>query len=302
LREPARLVTRPLAELDFAIFEARHGASFVGELDPATAEAIRGAEFAYVADDELTFTAPTPFWQFQNAVADVMANLVQPQADLAAVSDGLWQIERTIWKVLRDAAVNASGAKWRKNLFNLAEGEPLDRIAQFSDAYRGHVDVVTRSLEHGISNGFIYRGCPVEEIRWAFLGYHHVEGAMSVVKELSEIGAADAVSAGGKGANLGELTGAGFPVPGGFTVLREGYWAAMGFSGIREDLARLHAEMRAVADEPRSGWPGARRSCATWSPWRPWAPPRSSAPTRPAPSPATRCPRSRRGRPRARSR
>ncbi|TNC24812.1 phosphoenolpyruvate synthase [Amycolatopsis alkalitolerans] len=72
---------------------------------------------------------------------------------------------------------------------------------------------------------------------------------MASVKELSEIRAADDVSAGGKGANLGELTAAGFPVPHGFIVLREGYWAAMEYSGAREDLARLHAETLAVADD-----------------------------------------------------
>ncbi|GAA5152294.1 MULTISPECIES: phosphoenolpyruvate synthase [Amycolatopsis] len=72
---------------------------------------------------------------------------------------------------------------------------------------------------------------------------------MAVVKDLGELRAVDAESAGGKGANLGELASAGFPVPPGFTVLREGYWAAMEYSGIREDLARLHAETLAAADD-----------------------------------------------------
>lgn len=73
---------------------------------------------------------------------------------------------------------------------------------------------------------------------------------MNVVRALSEIRAADDVSAGGKGANLGELAAAGFPVPGGFVVLREGYWAAMEHGGVREELARLHADTLTVGDDP----------------------------------------------------
>lgn len=72
---------------------------------------------------------------------------------------------------------------------------------------------------------------------------------MNVVARLSEIGAADEVSAGGKGANLGELTAAKFPVPDGFVVLREGYWEAMEHSGVREQLAGLHSAALAAADD-----------------------------------------------------
>ena len=43
---------------------------------------------------------------------------------------------------------------------------------------------------------------------------------MTVVKDLSQVRASDAVSAGGKGANLGELAAAGFPVPGGSPARR----------------------------------------------------------------------------------
>ena len=73
---------------------------------------------------------------------------------------------------------------------------------------------------------------------------------MTVVKDLSQVRASDAVSAGGKGANLGELAAAGFPVPGGFVVLREGYWTAMESGGVREKLARRHAAALAAGDEP----------------------------------------------------
>ncbi|MDS0135768.1 MULTISPECIES: hypothetical protein [unclassified Amycolatopsis] len=107
-----------LTELDFALFEAGHQAGFITEIEPDVAEALRGAGLARVVDGAVTFVAPGPFWMFRNAVADVIAATVGPQADLPAVAEGLWLIERTIRRVLRDAALAASDAKWRKNLFN----------------------------------------------------------------------------------------------------------------------------------------------------------------------------------------
>ncbi|GAA4620463.1 hypothetical protein GCM10023196_004560 [Actinoallomurus vinaceus] len=109
-----------LTDLDFAIFEAKHDVSFIAEVEPGVAEAMRGAGLAHVVDDVLRFTAPVPFWKFMNAVADAVAAVVGPQVDLPAVSGGLWEIERTIRKILRDAAIRDSGARWRKNLFNEA--------------------------------------------------------------------------------------------------------------------------------------------------------------------------------------
>lgn len=73
---------------------------------------------------------------------------------------------------------------------------------------------------------------------------------MSVVKDLSRVRVGDASSAGGKGANLGELAAAGFPVPGGFVVLREGYWAAMERGGVRAELARRHCAALTAGDDP----------------------------------------------------
>ncbi|GLY69925.1 PEP/pyruvate-binding domain-containing protein [Amycolatopsis taiwanensis] len=65
---------------------------------------------------------------------------------------------------------------------------------------------------------------------------------MAYVRPLGEIRVADAFTAGGKGANLGELAGAGFPVPEGFVVLLDAYRAAIELAGVREELAALHAE------------------------------------------------------------
>ncbi|RSD11662.1 phosphoenolpyruvate synthase [Amycolatopsis eburnea] len=72
---------------------------------------------------------------------------------------------------------------------------------------------------------------------------------MSYVRDLSEIRLADDETVGGKGANLGELISAGFPVPGGFAVSRDGYWAALEKAGVRSEVADLHAKALANVDD-----------------------------------------------------
>jgi pyruvate,water dikinase len=52
----------------------------------------------------------------------------------------------------------------------------------------------------------------------------------------ADLGRDDALVAGGKGANLGELVRGGFPVPDGFVVTAGSYLAAMGAAGVREQL------------------------------------------------------------------
>ncbi len=69
------------------------------------------------------------------------------------------------------------------------------------------------------------------------------ESAMeSVVVAFREVGLADEPSVGGKAANLGELTRAGFPVPSGFVVRSEGFLAAMDAGGVRAELQRVTAD------------------------------------------------------------
>ncbi|MHB8419830.1 MAG: phosphoenolpyruvate synthase [Myxococcales bacterium] len=79
-----------------------------------------------------------------------------------------------------------------------------------------------------------------------------------------ELGKGDAATAGGKGANLGELVRAGFPVPPGFVITAQAYLDAMEAGGARgrlrelmagvdpqdpEGLVRAAAEMRALVDK-----------------------------------------------------
>jgi len=72
---------------------------------------------------------------------------------------------------------------------------------------------------------------------------------MTYVRDLAEIRLTDDETVGGKGANLGELIFAGFPVPGGFVISRDGYWAALDHAGVRAELADLHAKALANVDD-----------------------------------------------------
>lgn len=67
---------------------------------------------------------------------------------------------------------------------------------------------------------------------------------------LDELGKQDTAVAGGKGANLGELVSAGFPVPGGFVVTTPSYLDCLAHEGCRERIRSLLAESASRMDEP----------------------------------------------------
>ena len=60
-----------------------------------------------------------------------------------------------------------------------------------------------------------------------------------LVRPFARLGREDTAYAGGKGANLGELTSAGLPVPGGFVIGAPAYAAFCAETGLRERLAEL---------------------------------------------------------------
>ena len=66
----------------------------------------------------------------------------------------------------------------------------------------------------------------------------------------AELGRGDALVAGGKGANLGELTHGGFPVPPGFVVTAESYLQALEAGGVRDQIrdAVAGAEQREAGE------------------------------------------------------
>ena len=73
----------------------------------------------------------------------------------------------------------------------------------------------------------------------------------ALVERLSRLGSADVDRAGGKGANLGEMVAAGFPVPGGFVVLAESFRHAL--SVARSEVVALNDAALAAARERASG-------------------------------------------------
>ena len=62
-------------------------------------------------------------------------------------------------------------------------------------------------------------------------------GSSAAVRGFDELSRADVPFAGGKGANLGELSAAGLPVPPGFVVGAPAYAAFVDESGLRERIA-----------------------------------------------------------------
>ena len=62
------------------------------------------------------------------------------------------------------------------------------------------------------------------------------ESLPSPIRTLNSLRAVDVLVAGGKGANLGELTYAGFPVPAGFVVTAGAYLDAVDQAGVRAEL------------------------------------------------------------------
>jgi pyruvate,water dikinase len=65
--------------------------------------------------------------------------------------------------------------------------------------------------------------------------------SIDYVRDIAELRLTDDARAGGKGANVGELVGAGLPVPGGFVVLREAFLDSMDRGGVRAELRHVQA-------------------------------------------------------------
>ena len=73
---------------------------------------------------------------------------------------------------------------------------------------------------------------------------------MSYLRQFSEVGRDDVDLAGGKGANLGELTCAGLPVPNGFLLTTDAYRAFVQAAGIGAAIQELEV---AISEESRLG-------------------------------------------------
>ena len=73
---------------------------------------------------------------------------------------------------------------------------------------------------------------------------------MTLVSWFEDVAKGDNATVGGKGANLGELAGAGLPVPPGFVVTAEAYLRSMDEGGVRDELRSVFAEASSHAGAP----------------------------------------------------
>lgn len=73
---------------------------------------------------------------------------------------------------------------------------------------------------------------------------------MTVILDFDKISATDVATAGGKGANLGEMATAGLPVPPGFVIATSAYDDFIGATTIAEGIQ--HAAGAVEADDPAS--------------------------------------------------
>ena len=71
-----------------------------------------------------------------------------------------------------------------------------------------------------------------------------------VIAWFEDLGRADIPTAGGKGANLGEMVRAGLPVPPGFVVTAPGYLLAMDEGGVRDEVRTVFAEAARQSEDP----------------------------------------------------
>jgi len=72
---------------------------------------------------------------------------------------------------------------------------------------------------------------------------HAAQESLAAVRFFDHLGKVDVPYAGGKGANLGELTGAGVPVPPGFVIGAPAYAAFCDENGLRERIAAALADL-----------------------------------------------------------
>jgi pyruvate,water dikinase len=72
----------------------------------------------------------------------------------------------------------------------------------------------------------------------------------TLVSRFEEVRLGDAASVGGKGANLGEMTSAGLPIPPGFVITASAYLEAVEHAGVRAGLLDRFRAAAAAADDP----------------------------------------------------
>jgi hypothetical protein len=103
------------ASLDRAIFDCLlTGEEAIRVLSAREVEAIEAAGLVSLSSSATRWNFPKHLNPLKEALADVLAGEVTPQAQLAEVSSGLWQMERMIRRAIRQRAVDAWSGNWRQ--------------------------------------------------------------------------------------------------------------------------------------------------------------------------------------------
>ncbi len=75
---------------------------------------------------------------------------------------------------------------------------------------------------------------------------------MAFIRWFQELSKDDVPIAGGKGANLGEMTRAGFPIPPGFVITADAYWHFVNSTGIKDKIFEILRNTN--LDDPQALW------------------------------------------------
>ncbi|MFF9565166.1 hypothetical protein ACF1AJ_17605 [Leifsonia sp. NPDC014704] len=107
------------ASLDRVLYESLLiGQDALDSLKAREIEALDGAGLTCSTRESRSWNFPTHLVPLKNALAETLAEEVDPQEQLGAVSQGLWKIERVIRRAVRDRAIQSWGKQWRDRCLN----------------------------------------------------------------------------------------------------------------------------------------------------------------------------------------
>jgi hypothetical protein len=102
------------ASLDRAIYEnLLVGEAALEQLDARELEALDGVGFTSIHSQKRSWNFPKYLGLLKLSLDAVLADHVEPQAQLAEITNGLWQIERMIRRAVRQRAIAAWEDNWR---------------------------------------------------------------------------------------------------------------------------------------------------------------------------------------------
>lgn len=114
------------AAIDRVIFESLlTDAAAIDIFTAREVEAIRGAGLITLKLGDPAWNFTKPLNEFKEALGDVLAADVLPQAQLGIVSHGMWQLERMLRRSIRLKATAAWGSNWRQQCVATMEPEAV---------------------------------------------------------------------------------------------------------------------------------------------------------------------------------